>query len=331
LVYLLDGSLNLLELLPVILSVALRTILTANEKLNEMIRCYSRISRFPSTYQDVLKIDKPIRWLLADVKDQYISIYRKNIEHKILDVDITGCFPTVCKYLFSEENPEFVSKIEALDVKLERNILISNTLKGTNYLKILNIISKMVILGFIFDRQDSDKVSLLEFEKDGCLIFSSDTSYSNCIENLEFDSPFLDFVQKNQFKFHTKEYDYYIRCNNTSWFWSDRDSSLKIKGIYKHTPPKIIEFYRDLFSGKKTNLQDLLKFYQKERFKLIQKNHLDEILQDYYFCDQNKRILTPAGKYELYTFRSIIDPSVYVKTFVNPIWLFNRRNLVGIN
>ena len=271
-----------------------------------------------------------MRWLLADEKNQYVSIYKKNNDNKILDIDITGCFPTVCRFLFSEENPDFVRKIDEQTDKLQKNIFIANTLKTTNYLKILNIISKMVILGFVFDRQDSDSASLLEFEKDGCLVFSTNVSYSNSVENLDLDSQFLDFVNKNQFKFHITEFDYYIRCNNTSWFWREKDQYLRLKGIYKHVPPKIKEFYINIFAGKEINITEFFKNYKQEYFNIIRKNNLTEILEKYYFCGEDKRIINRLGKYEKFNFNTIIDPQSYIQTFIYPIWLFQQRNLAEI-
>ena len=302
----------------------------ANDKLNLLIQYYSWINRFPEKYKDILKIDKPIRWLLADEKNQYVSVFKKNIENKIIDIDITSCFPTICNFLFCDENPEFVNKINKLENKLEKNILISNTLKGTNYLKILNIISKMVILGFIFDRRDSDKVSLLEFEKDGCLIFTNDPNYFKCIEYRDSDSRFLKYINEIGFKFHIEEYDYYIRCNHTSWFWSQQNKKLKMKGFYKKTPEKVNKYYNDLFIGNTTDVKKFKEIYNIDSFKFIKSNNLKNILNKYYMCDE-ETILNSTGKYEKYNWlKSKINPDLYLKTFIFPIHLFNQRNLAGI-
>lgn len=302
----------------------------ANDKLNLLIQYYSWINRFPEKYKDILKIDKPIRWLVADEKNQYVSVFKKNIETKLIDIDITSCFPTICNFLFCDENPEFVNKINKLENKLEKNILISNTLKGTNYLKILNIISKMVILGFIFDRRDSDKVSLLEFEKDGCLIFTNDPSYFKCIEYRDSDSRFLKYIDEIGFKFHIEEYDYYIRCNHTSWFWSQQKKKLKMKGFYKKTPEKVNKYYNDLFIGNTTEVKKFKEIYNIDSFKFIKSNNLKNILNKYYMCDE-ETILNSTGKYEKYNWlKSKINPDLYLKTFIFPIHLFNQRNLAGI-
>ena len=300
---------------------------SAESNFEEMIRQYSRISQFPSEHKNIFKIDKPMRWLLADENNQYISFYQKDQDQKLLDVDITGCFPTICRFLFSEENPDFVTQIEALADKREKNIYIANTLKTTHYLKTLNIISKMVILGFIFDRQDSNDISLLEFEKDGCLIITTD----NNIENCEITTPFQEFITRAGFKFHIKQYNYYIRCNHTSWYWSEKDQKLKVKGIYKHVPPKIYEFYEDLFKGVVVDISNINKIYNSVSFKFIRKNNLTTLLEDYYYCSDNKRVLNTTGKYEKYHWKnSQIDPKVYLYNFIFPVWLFYQRNLNNI-
>jgi hypothetical protein len=295
-----------------------------NNPYDELIRQYSRITQFPKEYKDIFKIDKPMRWLLADQEDQYVSFYQKNNERKLLDIDITGCFPTICRFLFAETQPQFVKQIEDLADKREKNILIANTLKNTQYLKILNIISKMVIIGFIFDRQDSNDTSLLEFEKDGCLIITSDKS----IENLEIISPFQEFIHKAGFRFHVDYYDYYIRSNNTSWYWNEKNQKLKIKGIYKHIPIKIKEFYQKLFSGNTiTDIGFFSHIYSKDSIEFIQKNNLKEIMEDYYFCDQNK-IINISGQYEKYHWKnSQIDPNWYLTYFIFPVWTFYLRSL----
>jgi hypothetical protein len=301
--------------------------MSADKNFEEVIRQYSRITQFPPEYKKIFKIDKPMRWLFADKNNQYISFYQKNSDEKLLDVDITSCFPTICRFLFSEERPEFIERMEALATKREKNIYIANTLKTTHYLKTLNIISKMVILGFIFDRQDSTNTSLLEFEKDGCLIITTD----NNIENCEVTTPFQEFITRIGFKFHTKKYNYYIRCNHTSWYWNEEDQKLKVKGIYKHIPLKIYEFYENLFKGITINIEELTNIYNSTSFKFIRKNNLSTLLEDYYYCSDNKRVLNITGKYEKYHWKnSQIDPRVYLYNFIFPVWLFYCRNLNSI-
>lgn len=192
------------------------------------------------------------------------------------------------------------------------------------------MISKMVIIGFIFDRQDSGDVSLLEFEKDGCLIYSNNFSYYKCIEENILDTPFLEFVYENGFKFKVIEYDYYIRCNNTSWFWSD-ETKLRMKGMYKHIPKVMRKFYEDIFSSIKIDIDSYTDIYNKLSLKFIQENNLQEILQKYYFCGEDNKILNRCGRYEKYSWRSSrIDPMLYQKTFMFPVWVFQQRNLAGV-
>jgi hypothetical protein len=187
----------------------------------------------------------------------------------------------------------------------------------------------MVILGFIFDRQDSTDISLLEFEKDGCLLFSNNISYYKCIENDEIDSPFLEFIKKSGFKFKITEYNYYIRCNNTSWFWEDK-SKLRMKGMYKHVPISINKFYEDIFTGNETNIKQFIDIYNSISLKFIRNNNLQTILEAYCFCGDNK-ILNMSGRYEKYGWKSSqIDTTLYQKTFIYPVWVFQQRNLAGV-
>jgi len=299
-----------------------------NKHFEELIQRYSWINSFPNEYKKIFKIDKPMRWLVADEKNQYVSFYQKDTSERLLDVDITGCFPTICRFLFNDTNPEFVTNIEDLADKKKKNIYIANTLKTTPYLKILNIISKMVIIGFIFDRQDSNKTSLLEFEKDGCLIVTTD----NNIQNSEITSKFQEFIHKAGFRFHIKKYDYYVRCNHTSWYWSEEEKKVKIKGIYKHVPSKIRRFYSDLFSGNNVDVTSFNKIYNNTSLKFIKHNNLNDLLKDYFYCGDDNRVLNTSGKYETYHWKnSQIDTNAYIHNFIAPIWLFYRRNLSNIS
>jgi hypothetical protein len=304
--------------------------MTPEDQLNKLIRLYSRVSRFPSGYKEVFTIGSPMRWILADIRDQYISIYKKSSEDKIFDIDIASCFPTVCNFLFKDTNPKFLEDIAAQPSKLSKNILIANTLKETPYLKILNMVSKAIILGFVFDRQDSNDISLLEFEKDGCLIYSNNFSYYKCIADGVCDTPFLEFINEIGFKFKIIEYEYYIRCNNTSWFWSDINK-LRIKGMYKHIPKVMQKFYNDVFNNYKIDIEVYTNIYNKISLKFIQENNLQTILQNNYFCGEDNKILNEKGKYEKYSWRlSHIDPVLYQKTFMFPVWVFQQRNLAGV-
>lgn len=299
-----------------------------NKELDFIISLYSRITRFPKQYNEILKIDKPMRWILADDKDQYVSIHKKTKEDRILSIDITSCFPSICRYLFKNSNPEFVKAIYDLTDKRERNILISNTLKTSGYLKILNIISKMLIFGFTLDRQDSDNVLLLEFEKDGILL-ACDNLYQQQIEN-NIDSPFLEFISKNEFMFHIDEYEYYIRCNRTSFFWNE-DNKLRLKGIYKHAPEEIIDTITNILKGDSVDLARIKKIYSNKYFHIIKRNNLNELLKKYYFVDENNRILNADQRYEQYNyFKSNINPALYLKTWIYPILLFQKQAIGGI-
>ena len=292
-----------------------------------MISVYSRINRFPIVYRDILKIDKPMRWIMADEKDQYVSIYKKNKDDKLIDIDVASCFPSICKYLFKEDNPEFVEKIYNLTDKKERNILIATTLKESGYLKVLNIISKMLILGYTFDRRDSDKNSLLEFEKDGNLIFC-DKFYLDQIQNI-IDSEFLEFIEKNQFIFHMDEYDYYIRCNKTSIFWSE-NGDLRIKGLFKHVPSGVKEIISSIFKGDNIDFNIIKEVYSELYFKVIRHNNLLDILNKYYMCEDG-RVINYQSQYEKYNYyKTNIDPSIYLKTWIYPVLLFQKQAVGGI-
>jgi len=292
-----------------------------DNQINNIISIYSRIKRFPEKYKDILKIDKPMRWLLADDKEQYVSIYTKSKQDKIINIDISSCFPSICKYLFKKDKPEFIKKIYDLTDKKERNILISNTLKNTGYLRILNIISKMLIFGYTFDRRDSEEILLLEFEKDGNLV-SANSDYVYQIKNV-VDSDFLKFIDNNQFKFHTEEYEYYIRCNRTSFFW--KDGKLRLKGMYKHIPKGLEDIINNIFSGSQVDLSHIKKIYSQQYLNIIQKNNLNEILQNYYFDSEN-RVLNGQINYEKYDYyKTLINPNAYLQTWIYPVLLFQKQ------
>jgi len=282
------------------------------QRITKLTNLYTNITKIPNQYKQISVIGKPIRWLLADQNNQYVNAKKK----RIIDIDITSCFPSLCMYLFKDVDDDFINSMNSISDKKEKNKFIS--INKTEYLKIFNIMSKMIIFGFVFDRRDSDSVSLLEFEKDGCLIFSDSLDYFQHIEYYLPDTPFLEFIFEH-FKFHIKELEYYIRCNNTSLMWGNNE--LKIKGRYKHVPKKIKELYIDTFNGS-FNFNIFNEIYSNRVYDIIKLNNLKEILNDYYICS-NGKVLNLQGQYDNWKINNV-DPMIYLNSFVNPIVLFTR-------
>ena len=114
-----------------------------------LVENYSKIN-FPENYSDLIKIGKPISWYESDFNDRFVSVDSTN--SKIVEIDISGAFPNICRCLFGEDSP-FVKDIYAADTKRSRNILIATTLKREKpgYLTKLNLICKLIILGVTFE------------------------------------------------------------------------------------------------------------------------------------------------------------------------------------
>lgn len=273
-----------------------------------LLNLYSRIDF--RLYKESAKLDSSHIFYLADSTKQFITVSR-SANNFLFEIDIKSAFPTICKCLFGEKS-DFVKGIYSLSDKKERNIFISTNLKNTKYLKLLNIICKIIILGTTFESYSD--LSLLELKKDGVLISCKDID-----SNIK--SKFIDFVINNGFEFHRKEYQKYIRCNRTTML-TDKNQ-LIIKGMYKHFPLKVKENIMDILSGNDNCLDYYQKIYSEKYFRIVKHNNLNEIINGYYLCE-NGRFLDQRGKYVKYSSKIDINPRLYLKTFIFPVVLSTK-------
>ena len=289
--------------------------------LSQVMSNYSKI-KFPKEYQSVAKLDGPIAWYLADSTQKYIYANGVGEKKYILDIDIKSAFPTICNNLLYDINPDFVQKMNQIQDKKSRNIFIATSLVSTNYLKQLNIISKMIILGYIFDIANNDDILLLELKKDGCVILTTQEIYDILL--YDTDRSFAQFCEKHNFIFHIDTYLKYIRSNRTSLFF-DKDYNIKMKGIYKYMPDELFKVNKRLLLDENFDLNYLSNIYNSDYFYIIKRNNLYDLLKKYYICN-NDKILGEKGAYEIYKHTINIEPRLYLKTFIFPVLLSQKIN-----
>jgi hypothetical protein len=282
------------------------------EKLLEVYRTI----KFPEEYSDVVKIDKTISWYLADSKNQYITIFKKtNIN--IVEIDIRQAFTSICQCLF-DKNDDFIKQMNNIADKKSRNIFIATTLVNTKYLKLLNTISKIIVIGIIFELSN---ITLLELKKDGVLIICDDETLSEILDinNCQTNKLFRNFILNNNFTFHLTEYDSYLRNNRTSYFI--RNNEINIKGIYKHLPSYIKTIQQEIYLNKDVDFNEIIKIYSSLYSQILIENRLTDLLNHYYFCD-NKKVLNSNGVFVSNI--NEIDVQTYLKIFIYPMILHQK-------
>jgi hypothetical protein len=260
---------------------------------------------------NLAKIGSPITFYLADKLNSTVS-YTGNNKNKILEIDITSAFPTICNNLY-KDNIEFLNKLNTITDKKQKNIFIATTLDNKQ-LKILNQICKLIITGLVFDQENNNDIDILELKKDGCIIITDNDTYSRLLNLNTYKTKFNNFLIENNFNFHINEYSKYIRSNRTTILLSDDLSNLSIKGVYKHTPIQVPEIMKNILLKNDQKIPDLNRIYSHKFFKIIQKNNLKTYLQNYYLCDKNK-VISNDGKYVRFQYDTQIDPNIYKKLF----------------
>ncbi len=264
---------------------------------------------FPERYNDILSVDK-IVWYLADSINGLINVNTKDGK-RIIEMDIKSAFPTICNCIFDKDS-KFIKKLNSIEDKIKKNIFISTSLKDTEYLKQLNVISKMAITGSVFTLDP--EAELLELKKDGIIFVTK-------LNNLENKSAFHNFLKGKGFIINIDEFKTYVRTNRTSTFMNQKNEMIR-KGIFKYMPPYLYNVIETLLSGEFIDEDELLKIYSYKYWNIISSNKLDELMDKYYICD-NGKILIYNGKYE--TFKNVlkykdrVDPRMYLKYFVYPI------------
>lgn len=287
-------------------------IISNSNFFNHIFNIYSKIKILKKN-KNFFKLDT-IYYYLADEINS--SVQASNL----YEIDIKSAFPSICQYLFENEK-DFLDKLNNLkDKKLERNIFISTTLKNTEYLKQLNLISKMIISSILMDADLNANV--FELKKDGIL-------YSG--QNIENRPLYNYFVNELNFNIHIKKIDIYYRFQKTSHYYQKDENQLVIKGVYKDRPDFLIDILKQILSSsfmynKNDEIFDtLLKIYSKKYFKIIQINNLDEVFRKYYVCTNNK-YLNNDFKYErikmIHTINNI-QPQNYLKLFIYPFLINN--------
>ena len=248
--------------------------------------------------------------------NQYISSNSKNLSNYIIEIDITSSFPSICQQLYT--NTEFLVQLNNIKEKKAKNIFISTTLDNTE-LKKLNLISKLIICGLVFDNKYIDSILIYELKKDSLVLSCNYQAYiyfQNLTNNNVF--PFTYFVISHGFKFHINEYLYYIRANKTSFFYSNDD--LVLKGSFKYVPPELKNIMKNIFKNNNLIEHDktrLLKIYNSLYFKIIHRNMLYDLLEQYYLYD--KLVINSEFKYIKFNNKTNINPENYLKLFIFPI------------
>lgn len=283
---------------------------------HDLLQLYSKI-KFPDQYQEISKVDKAISWYLADTSNQFITL-SKLINNNIIEIDIRQAFTTICKCLFEPDN-EFIIEMNKIEDKKSRNIFIATSLVNSEYLRVLNIICKVIIMGILFE---AENIILLELKKDGATISCDDETLIKLMGIHEAPlGKFSEAVILNNFKFHFTQYEKYIRSNRTSYFWDG--NNVVIKGTYKHIPKNLIEIQKKILLEEDYDQNDLLRIYSKSYFEILSINNLNELLKEYYICS-NERYLSNDGKYVTKLNSSEIDPKNYLRTFLYPIILSTK-------
>ena len=283
--------------------------LTGNNFFGDVFNIYSQV-KVKKENKDFYNINT-IVYYLADIEKSIVSA--KNVT----EIDIRSAFPTICRLLFNEEK-EFINKLDELQAdKLARNIFISTTLKGTEYLKQLNLIAKMVISSVLMDADPEAKI--LECKKDGICYIGND------IKNGHLYNYFGDIG----FNIRITKYPLYIRFQRTSYYASE-DQGLIVKGVFKDRPPFLQNVAADLVNrGRETvDFEILDKIYSKKYFEIIRQNSLDELLSKYYICDGRKYLNDQFRYDKLKTIMEIknLSPKNYLKLFIYPLLSVVKEN-----
>lgn len=268
---------------------------------NHIFDIYSKIS-VPEKNKKFYKLDN-IVYYLADIDNN--NIYGKNI----YEIDIKSAFPTICHFLF-EKNDSFLIKLDSITEKLEKNIFIATTLKGTEKLKQLSYISKMIISSSLMDFDP--EADIFELKKDG-IIYSGKALTSGEL---------YSYYTNMGFTIKLTPYLKYTRYKKTSYFLGE-DNKLIIKGIFKDRPDYLFAAAQNILIDSNyinTIRDDLNMIYSNNYFKIIKYNILDEIFIKYYLCGKSN-FLNNQLRYE--KIKNIITcdllPKNYLKLFIYPL------------
>jgi len=294
---------------------------------DELINLYTSL-KIPPRYDEISKMDTAIMWYLADSEKNIVNVEEGGGRY-IVEFDITSAFPTICRALFDPRS-DFIQQMEKISEKKGKNIYIATTLKDSkdNHLRQLNVISKIIVVGILFDtinEVERESIFLLEIKKDSCIVSCTANTIER-LDNLEtMGGPYSQFLLKWNFKFHNQKYRKYVRANKTSLFITDRDLFIR-KGIFKYCPKELEETVNIILSGGHFDKEKILKIYSSKFWNIIQMNNLTDLLDQYYICSNNK-IVDFSGKYQKYNIKAQIDPRLYIKLFVYPALLSTKMEI----
>jgi hypothetical protein len=255
---------------------------------------------------------------ICKIGDHVVYYKQKEINNplackNLIDLDIKSAFPTLCGVLFGK-NSTFVKNIENKQTKLEKNIFISNTLKdleketGDNYLIQLNYLSKMIILGYIFNKYE--EIDIIEYKKDGVLFSGNEVDE----KNLDFNF----FLEENNIQFKKKEILKYLRFDNTS-FYLDEKKEMDVKGKYKEPPIHLNDSILKILNYETDNefFKDLKKIYSKEYYTILFKTNSFSEIKYYYGFSKGNKFLNNELKFENLNFN--INPRIILIQIIYPI------------
>jgi hypothetical protein len=294
----------------------------------ELMEKYYKIT-FPENVKEIAKIGGREAYYLANDKSAFVSAKTKH-DRNVIELDMKSAYPTLCKIIYKDNPPvpEFVEKIFLIQDKLARNAFITTTLAHNpdtaDEIKRLNQMCKLTIFGFMFDNiATGDDVEILEFKKDGIVAVVNDETkqlLEYAINGQVLEQEFTSFIISNDIKFHIETYNIYARSNRTSIFVTD--DKIKLKGQHTKIPPYLHKCLDDVARGNELST-DIYKYYNKTYFEILRYNNLSNELHDKYITFENK-VLNSEGQYELLTHRTVVDPKLYIKTFLYPTILAHK-------
>ena len=287
----------------------------------EQTKEYNQITQF---YLELTKgepsatIGPPYSLYHADTSKTDIII--KNV----INVDIKSAFPTACRLIFGINHP-FVQKIFQKTDKKDRNIFIATTLtelrksSGINYINEITLISKELIFCYAFSKYDN--VHILEYAKDGMIIYAND---QNNPTQPQYD--FLSFCKSNDIIFHDDVIDSYMRFNKTSIFQTG--NNVIVKGKYHGIPNCIKDIVNKFFNGaiyNETLLNTIKKYYSRDFFNILLHGHVSDYF-DYLYKFDGVKYLDDLG--ELVTNPALTSPQMYLYNLIFPtLNLIRQYNL----
>lgn len=267
--------------------------------------------------ESIAQIGPPFLFYHSDESNSHILV------NDVFSIDIKSAFPTICKILFGIDS-KFVKHIYSIENKLEKNIFISTTLKNwssqtnINYLSELNILSKLLIFNYVYTKFSN--ITILEYAKDGMYITGE---FNNNYD--EYQSDFLNIVDKYDIKFHLDKIDTYLRFNKTSIYKTQ--NNIQVKGKYKGLPNGLIDILSKLLSGNVYNselLNLIRKLYSKLYFNVLLNGQVSDEIKYLYQFDTKKYLLS-SGEFT----DSILSvtPHSYLYLILYPVLNLLRLNL----